>query len=58
MVRGACEPETEVFGRTVDLVPEARLERHATLRSGGLVEDANSLLQDCFVQRRAAVRHE
>lgn len=58
VVYGASDPKTGACGSTVDLFAEARLNHHATVRSGVLAEEAVALLQDFFAQRRAAVRSE
>ncbi|MFZ9642315.1 MAG: tRNA adenosine(34) deaminase TadA [Candidatus Methylopumilus sp.] len=54
LVYAASDPKTGACGSVVNLMAEAKLNHHTTVRTGVMAEEAASLLSDFFKQRRLA----
>lgn len=52
VVYGARDPKTGACGSVVDLFAETRLNHHATVIGDVMADEAVTLLQDFFAQRR------
>jgi tRNA(adenine34) deaminase len=52
VVYGARDPKTGACGSVVDLFAESRLNHHAVVKGGVLADEAVSVLQAFFAQRR------
>lgn len=52
VVFGAADPKTGACGSVVDLFAETRLNHHARVEGGVLVDECGALLREFFAQRR------
>lgn len=52
LIYGASDLKTGACGSVIDLMGEAKLNHHTTVKSGVLAEEAGQILSDFFKQRR------